>query len=73
MKLTLFKNVAKVVHFTDFFLICACSVYSHFEFELKNNNTMFTVPEIQIIRKLNLITIMFTGLFLMAVRFKLFE
>ena len=34
MKLTLLKKVSRVFHFTDFFL-CMCSVYSHFEFELK--------------------------------------
>ena len=34
MKLTHLKKVSKVVHFTGFFL-CACKVYSHFEFELK--------------------------------------
>ena len=50
MKLTRFKKVAKVAHFTDFFLH-ACSVYSHFEFELKNNNTIFTVSKIQAMRK----------------------
>ena len=34
MKLTLLKKVSKVVHFTDLFLR-ECSVYRHFEFELK--------------------------------------
>ena len=34
MKLTLLIKAPKVIHFTDFFL-CACSMYSHFESELK--------------------------------------
>ena len=34
MKVTLIKKVSKGVRFTDFFLH-ACSMYSHFEFELK--------------------------------------
>ena len=46
MKLTLFKK--EVVHFTEF-VLCACSMYSCSEFELKKNNTIFTVSEIQTI------------------------
>ena len=34
IELALFKIVPKVAHFTDFFLR-ACSMYSHFDFELK--------------------------------------
>ena len=48
LKLTLFKKVSKVVHLTDFFLYM-CSMYSHSEFKLINNNTIFTLSEIQTI------------------------
>ena len=51
MKLTLLKKVSKVVLFTDFFL-CLCSVKSHFVFELKNNDTIFTVSKIQTMAKI---------------------
>ena len=61
MKLTLLKEASKVVHFTDFFL-GACSVYSHFEFKLKNNDTTFQVSKIQTMTKLyNLTTTSFVG------------
>ena len=46
-----FKKSLKVVHFTDFFL-CECSMYSHFEFELKNKNTILMVSKIQTNREL---------------------
>ena len=73
MKLTVPKKVSKVVHFTDFYLL-ACRVYSHFEFELKNSNTIFTVSKIQAMRKLNnpsteeILVISFAGLFLTEVK-----
>ena len=73
MKLTLLRKVSKIVHFTDFFL-CRCSMYSHFEFEWKNNNTMLMVSKIQTVSKLiNPITTLFAALFLTVVRFNLLE
>ena len=74
MKLTLLRKVLKVVPFTHFFFLCMSSVYSHFEFELTNNGTIFTVSEIQTMRKLyNLTTTSFTGLSLIIIRFNLLE
>ena len=73
MKLTLLSEISKVVHFAHLFL-CVYIMYSHFEFELKNDDTMFTVSEIQTVRKLNNPTgTLLAGLSLPIIRFSLLK